>query len=90
MHNAPESNTAEIGPIKLAAKCRGKSKKGVSVCLVTLGKVGLGVVLHVDSYCVAVSAHAASRVVGCCMRVAAAHAVLCMVGYYMTVTARAM
>ena len=85
--NALESNRAEISPSELATKFRGKSKKTVSVCLVTLDKVALGVVLHVVSYCVAVSAHAASCMVGCCTRVAAAHTALHVVGYYMTVTA---
>ena len=88
--NALESSRAEIGPIELAKKCRGKSKKGVSVCLVTLNTVALRVVLQVVSYWVAVSAHAALHVVGCCTRVAAAHAALCVVGYYMIVTAHAM
>ena len=60
--DAPESNRVEIGPIELATKCRGKSKKGVSVCLATLNKVSLDVVLHMVSYCIAVSAHAASHV----------------------------
>ena len=86
MCNAPESNRAEKGPMELATKCRGKNKKGVSVCLVTLNKVDLGVVLHMASNCVAVSAHTASCMVGCCMRVAAAHTVLHVVGYYATVT----
>ena len=90
MCDALESNRAEIGPIELATKCSGKIKKGVSVCLVTLDKVARGLVLHVLSYCVRVSAHAASRVLGCCKRVADAHAALCMVGYYATVTARTM
>ena len=80
MCNAPESNRAEIGPSELATKYRGKSKKGVSVCLVTLDKVALGIVLHVVSYCVAVSAHAALCMVGCCTRIAAAHAVLIWLG----------
>ena len=61
-------------------KYGGKSKKGVSVCLVTLDRVALGVVLHVLSYCIAVSARAVAHVVGCCTRVAAAHTVLYMVG----------
>ena len=86
MCDAPKSNRAEIGPIELATKCRGKSKKGVFVCLVTLDKVALGVVLHVVSYCVAVYAHAASCVVGCYTRVAAVYAALHMVEYYLTVT----
>ena len=64
-----------------------QSKKGVSVCLVTLDKVALSVVLHMVSYSVAVSAHASSGIVGCCTRVAAAHAALCVVGYYATVIA---
>ena len=38
------------------------------------------------SYWVAVAAHAASRMVGCCMGVAAARAALYMVGYYTSVT----
>ena len=87
MCNAPESNRAEIAPIELTTKLKGKSKKEASVCLVTLEKVALGVVLHVVSYCIAASAHAASRMAVCCIKVAAAHAVLCVVGYYMTVTA---
>ena len=73
MCDAPESNWAEIDPIEQAAKFRGKSRKGVSVCPVTLDKVVLYGVLHVVRYCLAVSAHA----------------VLCMVGYYRTVTAHA-
>ena len=84
---APESNRAEIGPIELAAKYRGKSTKGVSIYLVSLDKVALGIVLHVGSYCMELSAHAALYMVGCCMRVAAAHTVLHMVGYYTTVIA---
>ena len=84
--NAPESNRAEIGPSELATKCRGKSKKGVSVCLVTLDRVALGIEWHVLSCCVAVSARAASCVVGCCLKVAAACTVLYVVGYYVTVT----
>ena len=83
--DAPESNRSEIGPIELATECSGKSKKGVTVCPVTLDKVALDLVLHMVSYCVAVSAHTALCVVGCYMRVPAAHAALCMVGYYMTV-----
>ena len=83
---APESTGAEIGPSELAIKCRGKSKKGVYVCLITLDRVALPVVLHVLSYCVAVSAHAASHMVGCCTGVAAARTVLYVVGYNMTVT----
>ena len=67
---------------------QGKSKKGVSVCIATLNNVTLGVVLHMISNCVAVSAHA--RLVGCCTRVAAAYAALCMVVYYVTVTVHAM
>ena len=86
MCNAPNSNRAEIGPIDLATKCRGKSRKGVSVCPVTLDMVVLGVVLHVVCYCIAVSAHSASHMVGCCTRVAAAYAALCIVDYYATVT----
>ena len=42
--------------------------------------------MHVLSYCAAVAAHAASCMVGCCMGVAAAHAVLYVVGYYASVT----
>ena len=38
------------------------------------------------SYCVAVAACAASRMVGCCMGVAAARAALYVVGYYASVT----
>ena len=70
-----------------ATKCKGKSKKGVSVCPTTLDKVALGEFLHVVSYCVAVTAYAALRIVGCCMRVAAAYAELCMVGNYASVIA---
>ena len=84
--NAPESNRAEIGPSELATKCRGKSKKRVSICPVTLDRVTLGVVLHMLSYCIAVAARAASRMVGCCTGVAAARAALYMVGYYASVT----
>ena len=87
MCNVPESNRAEIGPIELATKYRGNRKKGVSVRLVTLDKVALGGVLHVVRYCIAVSADSALHLVGCCMRVAAEHIVLCMVHYYITVTA---
>ena len=50
MCDALESNMAKIGPIELATKCRGKSKKRVSVCWVTLDKVAVGLVLHVVSY----------------------------------------
>ena len=85
--DAPESNRAEIGPSELATKCRGKSKKGVSVCPVTLDRVSLGVVLHMLSYCVAVAAHAASRMVGCCTGVAAAcSSTIYGCYYYVTVT----
>ena len=42
--------------------------------------------LHVLSYCVAAAARAASRMVGCCMGVAAACAALYVVGYYASVT----
>ena len=38
------------------------------------------------SYCVAVAAHAVSRMVGCCTGVAAARAALYVVGYYTSVT----
>ena len=78
--DAPESNRAEIGPNELATKCRGKSKKGVSVCPVTLDRVALGGVVHILSYWVAVAARAALCMVGCYMGVAAACAVLYMVG----------
>ena len=88
--NALESNTAKIGPIELVTKCRGKSKKGISVCPVPLDKVALGEVLHVVRNCVPVSAHAISCVVSCCIRVAAAHIVLYVVGYCMIVTIHAM
>ena len=88
MFEALESNSAEMGPIELAIKYRGKSKKGFSVCPVTLDKVALGIVLHVVSYCVAVFVHVASPMVGCCMGVAAAYAVLHMVGYYIMITTR--
>ena len=71
MCNGAESSRAEISPIELAIKFKGKSKIGVSVCLVTLEKVALGGVLHVIRYCIAVFAHAA----------------LYVIGYYMTVTA---
>ena len=84
--DAPESNRAEIGPSELATKCRGKSKKGVSVCPVTLDRVALGGVVHVLSYWVAVAAPAASHMVGCCTGVAAACTVLYVVGYYASVT----
>ena len=84
--DAPESNRAEIGPNELATKCRGKSKKGVSVCPVILDRVALGEVLHMLIYCLAVSARAVSHVASCCTRVAAAHVALYVVGYYMTVT----
>ena len=84
--DAPESNRAEIGPSELATKCRGKSKKGVSVCPATLDRVSLGVVLHILSYCVAVSARAVARMVGYFTRVAAACTALYIVGYYMKVT----
>ena len=87
MCNAPESNRAKIGPIELAIKYRGKSKKRVSICPVTLDKDAWGVVLHLVNYCVAVFAHAVSHVVGCYTRVAAAHKALHVVGYYMTVIA---
>ena len=87
MCNAPKSYRAEIGPIELAIKCKAKIKKGFSVFLVTLNKIALGVVLHVVSYCVAISAHVVSHVVGCCMRRAAAYTALCVVGYYVTVIA---
>ena len=46
----------------------------------------MGVVLHMLSYCVAVSARAVAHMVGCCTRVAAACAALYVVGYYKTVT----
>ena len=65
LYNAPESNRAKIGPSELATKCRGKSKKGVSICPVTLDRVVLGVLLHVLSYFVAVSARAVACMVGC-------------------------
>ena len=84
--DAPESNRAEIGFSELATKYRGKSKKGVSVCPVTLDRVALGGVLHVLSYCVAVAARAALHMVGCYMGVAAACAALYIVGYYASVT----
>ena len=84
--NAPKSNRAELGPMELATKCRGKRQKGVSVYQVTLDKVALGVVLHVVSNYIAVPAYAEFHVVACCMRSVASHAVLLMVGYYMTVT----
>ena len=84
--NAPESNRAEIGPSELATKCRGKSKKRISVCPVTLDRVALGGMLHMLSYCVAVAAHAASCMVGCYTGVAAAHTALYVVGYYAPVT----
>ena len=84
--DAPESNRAEIGPSELATKCRGKNKKGVSVCPVTLDRVALGRVLHMLSYCVAIAACAASCMVGCCTGVAAARAALYVVVYYASVT----
>ena len=40
-------------------------------------------------YCTAVSAHVASCMVGCCTWVAAAHAVLLVIGYCATVSAHA-
>ena len=88
--DAPESNRAEIGLSELATKYRGKSKKGVSVCPVTLDRVALGGVLHMLSYWVAVAAHAASRMVGCCTGVVAACTALYVVGYYASVTALTM
>ena len=84
--DAPESNRAKIGRSELATKCSSKSKKGVSVCTVILNRVALGGVLHMLNYWVAVAARSASHMVGCCMGVAAAHAVLYMVGYYASVT----
>ena len=84
--DAPESNRAEIGSSELATKWSGKSKMGVSVCPVTLNRIALGIEWHVLSCCVAVSACAASHMVGCCMREAAACAALYDVGYYVTVT----
>ena len=42
------------------------------------------------SYCVAVAARAASRMVGCCIGVAAACAVLYIIGYYISVTTSTM
>ena len=88
--DAPEFNRAEIGPSELATKCRGKSKKGVSVCPVTLDRVALGGVLHMLSYWLAVAGRVASCMVGCCMGVAAACAALYVVGYYTSVTVLAM
>ena len=79
-----------MGLIELDTKFRGKSKKVVSVYPTTLDKVALGVVLHVVSNCVAVSAHTASHMIDCCMKIAAAQAALCIAGYYATVTAHAM
>ena len=84
--DAAESNRAEIGSSELATKCKGKSKKGVSVCPVTLDRVTLGGVLHVLSFCVAIAVRAASCMVVCCTGVAAARAVLYMIGYYASVT----
>ena len=89
MCNKLESNRAEIDPSELATKCRAKSKKGVSIWLVTLDKVTLGGVFHVVRYCVAVSAHVASCVANSCTWVEAAHAALCMMGFCVTVTKRA-
>ena len=86
LRNIPESNRDVIGPNELATKYRGKSEKWVSVCPVTLDRVALGGVLHMLSYCVAVATCAASHMVGCCMGVAAARAVLYVVGYYASVT----
>ena len=60
------------------------------MCPVILDKVVLGGVLHVVRYYAAVSAYTASRMVGCCIRVAVAYTALCVVGYYTIVTARAM
>ena len=45
-----------------------QKQKGVSVCPVTLDMLALGIELDVISCCVAVSAHAALCVVGCCTR----------------------
>ena len=84
--DAPETNRAEIGPNELVTKRRGKSKKGVSVCPVILDRVALGGVLHVLSYWVAVAAHAASCMVGCCTGVVAARAALYVMGNYASVT----
>ena len=54
--------------------------------MVILGRVALGVVLHVVSYCIVVSAYAASHMVGYWMGVAAACTVLYVVGCYVTMT----
>ena len=86
MCNATESNRAEIGPSELATKCRGKSKKEVSVYPITLDKAALGLVLYGVRYYMAVTAHMALCIVGCCMRVAATYTVLHVVGYYALVT----
>ena len=51
-----------------------------------MDRVALGEVLHMLSYCVAVAACATSRMVSCCTGVAAARAVLYVVGYYTSVT----
>ena len=88
--DAPESSRAEIGPSELATKWSGKSKKGVSVCPVTLDRLALGIVLHELSCCSAVAARAASHMVGCCTGVAATCAVLYVVGYYTSVTVSTM
>ena len=88
--DAAESNRAEIGPIEFTTKQSGKSKKGVPVCWVTLDRVTLGVVSHVQSYYIIASACAVSCMVGCCTGLAAACAVLYMVGYYATVTVQIM
>ena len=63
-----------------------RKKKGVCVCPVTLNWVTLVVVLYVLSYCAAVFACVASRMVSCCTGVEAACAALYMVGYYAIMT----
>ena len=55
-----------------------------------MNSIALGIVLHVLNYSTAVSACAASFMFGCCTRLAAVHAVLCIVDYYAAVTAHAM
>ena len=79
----------------LAIKCKGKSKKS-GLCLPSHTGQGCSgssmwrvAGYHVAGYHVAVSTHVASYMAGCHMRVAAAYAVLCIVGNSMSVTAHA-
>ena len=55
-----------------------------------MDSVTLGVGLHMLNYSAAISARAASCMIGCYTRAAAAHAALHMVGYYTSVTASVM